>query len=480
MAFYRTYRPQVIDDMDNAQVRALLASLLTKDRAQLPHAYLFTGPKGTGKTTAARLIAKLFNCEKLGKHGPCGDCNSCNTIATGANIDVLEIDAASNRGIDEIRELRSRIGLAPVNGAYKVFIIDEVHMLTTEAFNALLKTLEEPPAHAVFVLATTDPQKIPDTIISRCMHLVFARATEEELIHVLTRIAKTEKVKIDDEAIAQIAQVADGSFRDAAKLLEQMSFATGAISVKTVRESLALSDNAERMAFLSHLSEHSVKDALSVVNELVSSGKDIKGFIVDVLCDLEKMLVAVATGGQKGAWTIEEIQKAIALFTRSYSELKFTPIEQLPLELAVIDFCNKPFVSQVPSSSSVVTPKPEAVVRHTPQVSKDAPVVHLPPAAPAVVIPDPTPVSSGMLTFEKLVDHWPDVIAAMKPYNHSVAGVLRSSRPKAVGNGIVTIEAFYKFHQEKLSEMNARQTLSDLLKKLFGEKVKVEIVLGTK
>ena len=480
MAFYRTYRPQVIDDMDNAQVRALLASLLTKDRAELPHAYLFTGPKGTGKTTAARLIAKLFNCEKLDKHGPCGDCESCKTIATGANIDVLEIDAASNRGIDEIRELRSRIGLAPVHGAYKIFIIDEVHMLTTEAFNALLKTLEEPPAHAVFVLATTDPQKIPDTIISRCMHLVFARATDEELIHVLTRIAKTEKVKIDAEALAEIAHVADGSFRDAAKLLEQMSFVEGAITVKTVRESLSLSDSGQRGVFLSHLAEHAAKDALRDVNELVSAGKDIKGFVVDVLGDLEKILIRVACGEAQDPWTIEATQRAIALFTRCYSELKFTPIEQLPLELAIVDFCTRSHVAKEPSVPPIVSTKPEVVVHHAPQVSKDAPVVRIPQVAPAAIIPDPTPVSSGMLTFEKLVDHWPDVIAATKPFNHSIAGVLRSSRPKGVADGIVTIEAFYKFHQEKLSEMNARQMLSDLLKKLFGEKVKVEIVLGSK
>jgi DNA polymerase-3 subunit gamma/tau len=480
MAFYRTYRPQVIDDMDNAQVRALLSSLLTKDRAQLPHAYLFTGPKGTGKTTAARLIAKLFNCEKLGSQGPCGDCESCKTIATGANIDVLEIDAASNRGIDEIRELRSRIGLAPVHGAYKIFIIDEVHMLTTEAFNALLKTLEEPPAHAVFVLATTDPQKIPDTIISRCMHLVFARATADELIHVLTRIAKTEKVKIDAEAVAEIAHVADGSFRDAAKLLEQMSFVEGAITVKTVRESLALSDSGQRVMFLSHLAKLSVKDALRDVSELVNNGKDIKGFIVDVLGDLEKMLVRVASGDKQESWTIETIQKAIVLFTRSFSELKFTPIEQLPIELAVVDFCATPQVSSRDARTPSPTP-PEVTQTVKSSAYKDPVVVRIPQVAPvAEQIPDPAPVSSGMLTFEKLVDHWPDVIAATKPFNHSIAGVLRSSRPKAVGNGIVTIEAFYKFHQEKLSEMNARQMLSDLLKKLFGEKVKVEIVLGSK
>lgn len=469
MSFYRTYRPQVIDEMDNAQVRALLSSLLSKDRAALPHAYLFTGPKGTGKTTAARLIAKLFNCEKLGSHGPCGSCESCNTIASGANIDVLEIDAASNRGIDEIRELRFRIGLAPVHGAYKIFIIDEVHMLTSEAFNALLKTLEEPPAHAVFVLATTDPQKIPDTIISRCMHVVFARATDEELIHVLSRIAKTEKVKIDAKAIAEIARVADGSFRDAAKLLEQMSFTKGEITADAVRVSLSLSDVGARSAFLSHLAARDTNALFGDVDALVASGKDMKSFVVDILGDLETMLVHMAKGGAHALWTIGDIQRAIMLITRSFSELKFTPIEQLPLELAIVDFC---------TNTATVSSQKE-VVRSVSSVGTSSVPVPTPQQAP-VSVPDPAPVSSGMLTIEKLIDHWSDVIAATKSFNHSIAGVLRSSRPKGVANGIVTIEAFYKFHQEKLSENNARQMLSELLKKLFGEKVKVEIVLGTK
>lgn len=465
MSFYRIYRPQVIDEMDNAEVRAHLSSLLSKNRSELPHAFLFTGPRGTGKTTAARLVAKLFNCEKLGKSGPCGECSSCTSIATGNNIDVLEIDAASNRGIDEMRELRARISLAPAHGIYKVYIIDEVHMLTTEAFNALLKTLEEPPLHAIFVLATTDPQKIPDTIISRCMHLSFARATHDELVHVLERIAKTEKVSIDADAIVQIARVADGSFRDAAKLLEQISFIGGKITLPVVQQALTISDGSIRENFLVHLVEQDVKKALEDISLLVADGKDIKSFIVDVLGDVEKMLVKTAGGEKVDFWTAESLTRAIAALSKSFMELKYTPIEQLPLELAVIDYCRGEGVEPKEPEKIVPTvPKPKETV--VPQVV----------SAPKELVVEPL----GLLTIEKLTEHWADVISYAKPYNHSVAGVLRSARPKAVGGGIVTIEAFYKFHQEKLSEMNNRQMLSDLFKKLFGEKVKVEIVLGKK
>ncbi|MEK7065675.1 MAG: DNA polymerase III subunit gamma/tau, partial [Patescibacteria group bacterium] len=191
MAFYRKYRPAVLSEVDNESVRAQLTSFLSKKKQDLPHAYLFTGPKGAGKTTAARLVAKIFNCEKPDKSGePCGKCDACHLIAEARHLDVLELDAASNRGIDEIRALRDTIALAPSSAPYKIYIIDEVHMLTTEAFNALLKTLEEPPLHAVFVLATTDVHKVPATIISRCSHVSFARADPKALLNALRRIVK--------------------------------------------------------------------------------------------------------------------------------------------------------------------------------------------------------------------------------------------------------------------------------------------------
>jgi DNA polymerase-3 subunit gamma/tau len=183
MSFYRIYRPQIIEEIDNIVVREAILRLLGKPKKDLPHAYMFTGPRGGGKTTAARIIAKLFNCtHPSADSGPCGKCDQCVSIAEGRNLDVLEIDAASNRGIDEIRALRDGINLVPASADHKIYIIDEVHMLTTEAFNALLKTLEEPPAHAVFVLATTNPEKVPVTIKSRCVNISFAKASVEELI----------------------------------------------------------------------------------------------------------------------------------------------------------------------------------------------------------------------------------------------------------------------------------------------------------
>ena len=443
MSFYRIYRPQIIEEIDNVAVRERLLSFLTKDKKNLPHAFLFSGPRGAGKTTAARVIAKLFNCTKSTKNGPCGKCEQCVSIAQGRNLDVLEIDAASNRGIDEIRALRDAINLLPSSASYKIYVIDEVHMLTTEAFNALLKTLEEPPSHAVFVLATTDPHKVPATITSRCVNISFHRATAEELTAALGRIVKAEKITIAADALALIAGSVDGSFRDAVKLLEQVSFHKGKITGDVVRNLVSASEASTRKTFLTAVKERNKKGALAVIAALVADGKDIKTFLVDCLGQLEEELVA----GDAQA------SQLIRRFTESYGLMKISPIAQLPLELAVVEFCGDssvaPVVSQIPQP-----PQPASPAGGSPQL--------------------------GLLTLEKLAEHWADFIAELKPHNHSVAGVLRSARPKSVSRGIVTIEAFYPFHKDKLSESKTKDILVAALKKLFGEKVKVEIVLGKK
>jgi len=448
MAFYRTYRPQVIGEIDNAVVRQTLLSLLSKPKKDLPHAYFFSGPRGAGKTTAARLIAKLFNCEKLTKTGPCGSCEQCVTIAEGRNLDVLELDAASNRGIDEIRQLRDGIALTPVLGTHKIYIIDEVHMLTTEAFNALLKTLEEPPSHAVFVLATTDPQKVPVTIQSRCVPVTFVRATHEELMSALSRIVKKEKIEIDKEALTLIIQSVDGSFRDAVKFLEQASFHKGKIGEKTIHTMLSLSTSLEIAEFNGAFLARDSKKSLEAIQRALDAGMDMKNFLTQSLENFHTLLLTDVTN--------KNVQEAIRKLSTAYTEMRTSVISQLPLELAVVEFCNETSnKQQVTSKKDTIAPDVYHVARHM-----------SPP--------------SDSLTLDHLVNHWADIIAELKPFNHSVAGVMRSARPASIKDGIVTIEAFYTFHKDKLSENKSREAIAVVLKKLFGEKVLVEIVLGKK
>ena len=208
MVFYLKYRPQTIEELDSKEIREKLYSVL--QGLGIPHAFLFTGPKGLGKTSTARIVAKSLNCEKKTKGvEPCNKCEQCVSITNGTNMDILEIDGASNRGIDEIRDLREKVKLSPMSARKKVYIIDEVHMLTQEAFNALLKTLEEPPSHVVFILCTTEPHKVPATIMSRCLCIQFKKATEEELIRSFKRIIKREKLEAETEALSLIAGLSD-------------------------------------------------------------------------------------------------------------------------------------------------------------------------------------------------------------------------------------------------------------------------------
>ena len=229
--YYLKYRPQKVSELDLISVRESLEKILKSKK--IPHAFLFSGPKGIGKTSAARIFAKSINC--LGKRKdfePCNKCDVCQEITNGSSLDLIEIDAASNRGIDDIRSLREKIKLSPARCRYKVYIVDEAHMLTTEAFNALLKTLEEPPAHAVFILCTTEPEKLPKTIVSRCLQIKFQKAKKEEVINSLKRVVKGEKLEVEKEVLAEISVNAEGSFRDAQKILDQLSLANRKISLK--------------------------------------------------------------------------------------------------------------------------------------------------------------------------------------------------------------------------------------------------------
>lgn len=486
MSFYRTYRPQVIDEIDNIAVREQLTGLLTKDRDKLPHAYFFTGPKGTGKTTAARVIAKIFNCEKSGKNGPCGTCAHCTAISEGSSLDVIEMDAASNRGIDEIRELRARIGLSPVSSAFTVYIIDEVHMLTTEAFNALLKTLEEPPAHAVFVLATTDAHKVPGTITSRCMTVVFKKAGKTELLHALTRVVTGEHLSVPDDVLEHIAVAADGSFRDAVKLLEQATLSGSAITAESLSAFMVSTGDVQVSALHTAVVQKNANEALDIIEKISATGQDMRSFVTVLLRMFEKDLVETVRTGAKDGMSIDSLSQCIRLFTTAYEHMRYTPVPELPLELAIATWCmgsDQKRESEQPKKQTVEKPerKDSQLTDSAPKnIASEKPVAPpaSEPAAPESSSPDP--VSLGLLTFEKLVEHWADVIASLKQSNHSVAGVMRSARPKAVANGIVTIEAFYTFHQEKLSDRKSKQLIEDTLKKLFGEKMTVDIVLGKK
>lgn len=360
MTLYRKYRPQKLAELDIEEVQERLSRILSS--SYMSHAYLFSGPKGTGKTSAARIVAKILNCEKrntgsdldMGKKKgltphdlePCNKCDTCISITLGQHLDVLEVDAASNRGIEEIRDLREKIKLAPTSAQYKVYIIDEAHMLTNEAFNALLKTLEEPPGHAVFILATTEPEKLPVTIISRCMKINFHKASISETVKCLNRVAAGEKLKVSEEILGHIAQSADGSFRDATKILEQAILEDALTSEKLNsllgRESLT----AEKILIL--LSKKEAKPVLEEVVKMVERGVNFRFLVEDILHLLHDLLlcqynlenVKVSPEFRK-TYTVKEITDLIRLFSKVFTELRGASIAYLPLEVAIVEWCDK-------------------------------------------------------------------------------------------------------------------------------------------
>ncbi len=459
MVYYRKYRPQGISELDSEAVRQTLLDVLSGK--EIPHAFLFTGPKGLGKTSAARIVAKIVNCERRKNDiEPCNKCDQCDSIGKGTNMDVLEIDGASNRGIDEIRDLREKVRLSALRAKKKVYIIDEVHMLTTEAFNALLKTLEEPPSHVMFILCTTEPHKVPATIVSRCFHVAFKKAEPLELVRSFKRIAKKENLKIDIEALEVIASLSDGSFRDGVKILEEVVGFAGRkkITKKLIEERYQISNLEHQVSqMIKFLEERNTSSALKLISELTKQGLDMKYLLERIIESLHSLLLARAgvikeTKIFGSNLQIEEIKGLVELLVKAHQELKYAILPQLPLEIAVIEWGE----GEVDKTLSLAR-QDSLRESSSEDLSKSS------------LRGEARPADKN--------NFWIKFIEKVRPYNHSVAGVLRGCSLKDYSGDKLVIEIKFKFHKERLDERKVRDILEKAGEDITGKKVEVSVIL---
>lgn len=482
MVYYRKYRPQTISDLDLPSVREKLTAILSSK--ELPHAFLFTGSKGLGKTSSARILAKAINCEERvafsplhldekakSQIEPCNVCDACTSITNGSNIDVLEIDAASNGGVEEMRTLRERVKFASTTLKYKVYIIDEVHMLSTGAFNALLKTLEEPPSHVIFILATTELWKLPATVVSRTFQILFEKPTHEQIANSLERIIEGEKLDIEKEVLLKVAEVSDGAFRDAAKLLEELVLAS-----KGKKITVELFDNTfktkglfeEIYDLLAAFERRDAKKALEVITTLHMNGSDFKvviGRIVDHLRGLLMLRNGIESREKdiKGL-SIEDIKNLLEMSNEAYAELKVAVIPTLPLELMTVKFCildakKSEFGSQEEDRSQ------EAVgIKQVTEVGSQE------TESKSQKTEDKTVRQENILS---------ELIEELNMTNKPGAALLRSARSASLEGGALAIVTPFPIHAERLRSEKVFEDVVKAAESVCGKKVEVNVTVET-
>jgi DNA polymerase-3 subunit gamma/tau len=463
VALYRKYRPENFDQVvGQGQVIKVLKNAVRENL--ISHAYLFSGPRGTGKTSVARILAKAVNCEKRTGYNPCGKCLSCINAKEGKTIDLLEIDAASNRGIDEIRDLREKIKFAPAENKFKVFIIDEVHMLTKEAFNALLKTLEEPPPHAIFVLATTEIHKVPGTIISRCQRHDFRRIKMTEIVSQIMDIAKKEGIKVTDEALEMIAESSEGGLRDAISLLDQIaSVGLAEVTGESVEDVLGLAPHKVVFEFVEALLVSDTQKALGVLDGLQNSGSDIVVFAKSVQDFLTKVITAKAGNIEGIEGTKEQVEELKVLATKTNTE----QIVQISEALVKAQVNFRSGIDPIFAMTMVCFYENRPTNRITPQANIEP---------QAIAKKESVEEKPEHQTDKRTNGQWHHFLLELKSRNNTIHAFLRVAVP-VFGDDTVTLTFPYKFHKERLEESKNKRMVEDILAKVYGQPYEVICVL---
>jgi DNA polymerase-3 subunit gamma/tau len=505
-ALYRVWRPQRFEDVVGQEhVTQTLKNAIKE--GHLSHAYLFHGPRGTGKTSAAKILAKAVNCEHGPAPEPCNECELCRRITEGGVMDVMEIDAASNRGVDEIRDLRDKVKYAPTEVRYKVYIIDEVHMLTTEAFNALLKTLEEPPGHVIFILATTEPHKLPPTIISRCQRFSFRRITFERIVGRLKQVLESMNVSYEERAVWAVAQAADGGMRDALSLLDQaLAYAGERLDEEAVLSVTGGTGGRAVAELFRRLSAGNAAEALQQLSDCVSEGlepdklvEDLIQLVRDLLLykaapGLEEIKVSLAMHGDlpelAEKLSVKRLTRMMDILVQASQQMKWTPHPRFMLETAVIRLAGADGAEE--SASEARVRQLEARVKQLEDLlagSKDSSSQGTQKLAVTPSKPSKSVRQSDSLGMEKWIHEliperlaevkraWPEILHRVKEEKITVHAWLVNGEPVGVTEDSVIVAFRSKIHRETTEKEAHKMLIQRVMSQVLGSRVHLRTVM---
>ncbi len=500
-ALYRQYRPKIFDEvLGQEHITATIKNQIKNNN--IGHAYLFSGTKGTGKTSTAKIFSRAVNCLNPIDGNPCNECEICKGILDESIMDVIEMDAASNRGIDDIRELRDKVIYPPSRTKYKIYIIDEVHMLTEPAFNALLKTLEEPPEHLIFILATTEAEKLPQTILSRCQKFDFKRIKSGDITKNMDNICNELDISVEDRALRLIARNSDGSMRDALSLLDQcISYKEGELKYEDALDILGIANTDILFALVDSIIDNELEKALFNIDDIIQMGKDINQFIKDLIYHFRNLLIVKTSHNPMGIIDMEEdivekyieqskkmsidyILKALDILNAAENQAKWATQPRIILEMSIIKIVkieeNKGLEERVKKLEEIINSGKILTTETKSSVKTSIPKAKKTTEKPKVEVEKKTIIDDGKeLSFKTIENQWDNVLEAVRSTRPSTHGLLREAKPVSFSNNKLEIGFGdgYGFHRAAISEGHNKALVEKIVSEYFNKNISIDFIM---